>query len=68
MKKIKVVVMFMASNEIEVEVPGHLTGEELCDYVGDLLDEHLPEVHEGSEFEFPCWAQIDGDAEIIDLG
>jgi hypothetical protein len=65
---IKVTVFHVASKEIEVEVPDSLLEKDaIRDFVQDSLNEELPEVHEGSSFEFPTGFQLDGDDFETDL-
>jgi hypothetical protein len=72
---VKVTVFHVASKEIEVEVPDSLqsaTSENLerdaiRDFVQNSLNEKLPEVHEGSSFEFVTGFQLDGDDFETDL-
>ena len=59
--------VYCASNLIEVEVPENLSSDALRDYVEDKLNDHLPEVHKGSSFEYPMEGQIEGDEETFDL-
>lgn len=63
----KVTVFFAASKEIEVEVPDGLDREAVRDHVQKSLNENLPEVHEGSAFEFPMSFQLEGDDFETDL-
>jgi hypothetical protein len=67
MKKVKVTVLYCASNEIEVEAPDNLEGDDLRDYVQAELNRALPKVHQGSDFEFPMEFQLDGDDFTTDL-
>ena len=74
---IKVTVFHVASKEIEVEVPDSLASgtdnpslasrDAIRDFVQDSLNKELPEVHEGSSFEFPTGFQLDGDDLETDL-
>ena len=68
MKKVKVAVFYCASNMVEVEVPKELEGDELHYYVQMLLKTNLPEVHNGSSFEFAMDAQLEGEEETFDIG
>jgi hypothetical protein len=63
---IKVTVFHVASKEIEVEVPDSLK-DAIRDFVQDSLNKSLPEVHEGSSFEFATGFQLDGDDFETDL-
>ena len=65
--KVKVTVFHVSSKEIEVEVPDGLSTDDQRDAIQDLLNKDLPEVHEGSEFEFPTSFQMDGDDFETDL-
>ncbi len=70
---VDVVVFFTASKKIQVEVPANLAearpnSAELGYHVQKTLNCKLPEVHEGSSFEFPTGFQIVGSIEEWDLG
>jgi hypothetical protein len=68
MKKLKVTVFFTCSNQLEVEVPEDLSGDDLGYFVQKKLDV-LPEVMgEGIKLEFPVEFQVEGDDEQWDLG
>ncbi len=81
--KVNVVVFHTASKKIEVEVPDSLlegiTLEReierdaevlhlLEDHIQKMLDEDLPEIHEGSTFEFATGFQLEGSDHEVDLG
>ena len=75
--KVKVTVFHVASKQIEDEVPdsvlqklpapGRDCMSEVRDFVQASLNQHLPEVHEGSCFEFPTGFQLEGDDFETDL-
>ncbi len=71
--KVKVVVFHVASKQIEVEVPDSSDlvtedgREKVRGIVQDSLDLDLPEVHEGSSFEFPTGFVLEGDDFEVDL-
>lgn len=66
--RVRLTVFFCASKAIEVEVPDRFSYEDgLEDYVRSMLDANLPEVHEGSSFEFPTGFQVENSDHVVDL-
>lgn len=63
----KVSVFFVASKSIEVEVPDGLDQDQVRDFVQEKLNKDLPEVLEGSTFEFPTGFSLPGDDFETDL-
>lgn len=64
----KVTVFYIASKEIEVEVPDSLVeNDDIRNFVEDSLNKTLPEVHEGSSFEFATSFKLNGDDFETDL-